>query len=414
MKKSYLMIAVAAALFAACSNTEEIKEISTQGPAIGFTTYYQKATRATENSDESYTWDLSDHHTTFKVWSYKNTSTTAVFNGEQVRWDTSLEPDAWTYNNNRYWDKVATDYYFYACAPYTDSDSPFKFNGVSSSVDTQDDGYFTVGSSSSLYSKAGENVSAYAKSTANPKEASATMINSWTSAGASDVDLMIAEEKHMSKAGSSLIYNQPVQLNFIHILSRLNISVKTVTGFNPTVGTNDIIVVDNITIGNMKKAGYFEENKTLSENVTLAGGTYERWTTSAVENSPAYSYDLNYKADLTDKYVIEALMLPQALGVDVIKADGSDIADSDEPYLYIKYTISNHAMDETSKQVYEAYYNLATILTANSTNNMTASNTAFNEGWQNTIHITIDPDKIDFAAKTAIWADTNNNNLTVE
>ena len=408
MKKSYLIIAAAAALFAACQKTEEIQEISTQGPVIGFNTYYQKATKA-ENSDKSYTWDLSDHHSAFKVWSYKNTNATAVFDGEEVRWDATLETPAWTYDNNRYWDKVATDYYFYACAPYTNSDNPFKFNGVGA-VTTQGDGYFTVGSSSSLYTKAGENVSAYAKSSTTPKVASTEMVQSWTKAGAeTDVDLMIAEEKHMSKTASSLIYNQPVQLNFIHILSRLNISVKTVTGFDPTEATDDIIVVDNITIGNMNKAGYFEENKTLSNNVTLAGGTYERWTTSQVENNLAYSYDLNYEADLTDKYVIETLILPQVLEVETIKADGSDT--ETKPYLYIKYTIWNNARNKG--QEYEAYYNLATILTVNA-NNTTASQTAFNEGWQNTIHITIDPDMIKFAAKTAIWDDTNDNGLKVD
>lgn len=408
MKKSNLIIAAAAALLVACAGNEEVNQISSQGPAIDFATYYQKATRATENSSENYDWDLSNHHSSFKVWGYKNTTAVAVFNGEQVRWDTSLDPDAWTYTNNRYWDKVADDYYFYACAPYSATDSPFKFNGVSS-VETQKDGYFTVGTSEVKYTVAGENVSAYAKSTATPKVASTTMVESWTKAGAAtDVDLMIADAKHMSKADNSLIYNQPVQLNFIHLLSRLNITVKTVTGFDPNEATNDIIVVDNITIGNMNKAGYFEENKTLSANVTLAAGTYERWTTSTVGT---YSYPIDYTADLTAKYVIEALMLPQALGVEEVKADGTDIADKTKPYLYIEYTIWNHGKNAGEK--FKAYYNLATILTVNANNN-TATATAFNEGWQNNLNITIHPDKIDFDAKVAKWATTKENDLVVD
>lgn len=406
MKKSYLIIAAAAALLVACAGNEEVNQISNQGPAIDFATYYQKATRATENSSENYDWDLSNHHSSFKVWGYKNTTAVAVFNGEQVRWDTSLDPDAWTYTNNRYWDKVADDYYFYACAPYSATDSPFKFNGVSS-VETQKDGYFTVGTSEAKYTVAGENVSDYAKST--PKVATTTMVESWTKAGAeTDVDLMIADAKHMSKANSSLIYDQPVQLNFIHLLSRLNITVKTVTGFDPNEATDDIIVVDNITIGNMNKAGYFEENKALSANTSLAGGTYERWTTSAVGT---YSYPIDYTADLTAKYVIEALMLPQALGVEEVKADGTDIADKTKPYLYIEYTILNHG--KTAGEKFKAYYNLATILTVN-TSNTTATATAFNEGWQNNLNITIHPDKIDFEAKVAKWATTKENDLIVD
>ena len=404
MKKSYLMIAAVAALFAACSENEEIKQISSQGPAIGFTTYYQKATRATENSSENYSWDLSNHHSTFKVWGYKNTSETAVFNGEQVWWDTSLDPDAWTYTNNRYWDKVADDYYFYACAPYTGT--PFSFNGVTS-VATQPDGYFTI---ETAYTKAGENVSAYAKSTADPKVASENMVESWTAAGAeTDIDLMIAETKHMAK-GTTLVYDDPVQLNFIHVLSRLNITVKTVDGFDPDEAEDDIIVVDKIIIGNMKKSGTFEENKSL-EDGELVAGTYKRWTTSAVENDAVYSYNLDYTADLDKKYVIEALMLPQPLEVETVKADGSDIASKTKPYLYIEYTIWNHA--KSAGQTYKAYYNLATILTVTSTNT-TATATAFNEGWQNNIYITIDPDKIDFEAKVAKWATTNENDLIVD
>lgn len=213
----------------------------------------------------------------------------------------------------------------------------------------------------------------------------------------------------MVKGTATLVYADPVQLNFIHILSRLNITVKTVTGFNPAGADDDIIVVDNITIGNMKKAGTFDESVTPT-NGTLAGGTYDRWTTSAVANDAAYSYDLDYTADLTDKYVIEALMLPQVLEKETIKADGSDKDNETKPYLYIKYSIWNHA--KTKKQEYEAYYNLATILTVTATT--TASDTAFNEGWQNTIHITIDPDKIDFAANVAVWATTNENNLLIE
>lgn len=403
MKKSYLLIAAAATMFAACADNEEIKQISSQGPAIGFTTYYQKATRAAENSGESYNWDLSNHHSNFKVWGYKNTTATAVFNGEQVRWDKTLNPAAWTYTNNRYWDKVADDYYFYACAPYTDT--PFKFNGVNS-VATQPDGYFTI---ETAYTKAGENVSAYAKST-NPKVASAVMVESWTEAGAeTDVDIMIAEPKHMAK-GTNLVYDDPVQLNFIHVLSRLNITVKTVDGFDPEDSDDDIIVVDNITIGNMKKSGTFNENATIT-NGTLSGGTYDRWTTTAVTNDAAYSYDLNYTADLAKKYVIEALMLPQVLGVETVKADGSDIASNTKPYLYIEYTIWNH--ERNAGQTYKAYYNLATILTV-TTANSTAAETAFNEGWQNNIYITIDPDKIDFEAKVAKWDTTNENDLTVE
>ena len=423
MKKSYLMIAAAATLFAACAENDTFKEINNEGSLIGFSTYTQKATRATENSSTTYGDVLKDHHGTFKVWGFKNTSADPVFLNETVTFDDKNDQDAtndaWTYTNNRYWDKVATDYYFYAFAP-ADANTPFTLAGYVPLTANPSDadkaatkashslGYFTI---ASAYTKAGENVSAYAKSTSTPKVASATATTSWTTAGATtDVDLMIAADKHLSKSNNSLDYST-VQLNFIHILSRLNITVKTKQGFDPTNPDDDIIVVNNITIGNIKKSGTFNENATIT-NGTLAGGTYERWTTTAVTNDINYIYPLGYEADLTPKYVIEALILPQVVEVETIEPDGS--SNETKPYLYINYSIFNHAKDAASEQIYEAYYNLATILTANAATSTPASNTAFNEGWQNNINISIEPGKIDFDANVATWDVTNSNTLTIQ
>ena len=148
MKKSYLIIAAAAAMFAACGDTDTFKEINnTEGPSISFSTYTQKATRA-ENSDSTYALDLKDHHLTFKVWGYKNTDSKAVFDGDSVGYSNSQ----WSYLKNRYWDKTATTYEFYAFAP---ENAPFTFNGVND-IDTQKDGYFSI---TSAYNKVGENVS---------------------------------------------------------------------------------------------------------------------------------------------------------------------------------------------------------------------------------------------------------------
>ena len=426
------MIAAVAGLLASCSNSDTLRDSfdDTQGSRIAFNTYTQKATRS-ENSSKDYTLLLEDHHNTFQVWGFKNTSADAVFYNETVTHqnaNNTVDPaiaEGWTYVNDRYWDKAAKDYYFYACAPYS-ATTPFVFNGVSvvntdataiaASKASQPNGYFTI---PSAYTKAGENVSSYAKSTANPKVASATKVESWTTAGATaDVDLMIADVCHLSGEALTTAYTNPVQLNFIHILSRLNITVKTASnkGFYPEVATGDKIVIDNITIGHMKNSGTFSENTAITpdddtddEAALLKAGTYKRWTTTGDHE---YSYDLNYDVDQTAKYVIETLVLPQVVDIETITLDGTEvIADSEEkPYLYIKYTIFNN--DKSKGQVYEAYYNLATILTK--TNTVVASNTAFNEGWQNTLNITINPDKIDFDAKVAQWDDTNNNDLEIK
>lgn len=311
MKKSYLMIAAAAVLFAACSSNDTFKDINNaEGPMIGFSTYAQKATKA-ENSGENYSLDLKDHHTTFRVWGYKNTSATAVFNGEEVRYESSK----WSYTNNRYWDKAATTYEFYAYAPSTTG--VFTFNGVTN-VATQNAGYFTI---ASAYTKAGENVS--------PKNAT-TAKATWSGAN-TDVDLMIADVAEYTGSTLTSAMANKVTLNFIHILSRMNITLKASDDFFPKVANGDKIHVSNITIGHMNNSGTFDESD--ASGSTLSSGTHTRWTASGDND---YSYDINYDATQAANYVIETLIIPQTAGVEEITLNGAKVIGNTETKPYIK------------------------------------------------------------------------------
>ena len=384
MKKSYLMIAAAATLFAACSSNDVFKEIADENP-IGFSTIAQKATRA-ENSQESYTWDLKDHHTTFRVWGYKNTSATAVFNGEEVTYSASK----WSYTNNRYWDKAATTYEFYAYAP--SATGVFTFNGVSG-VSTQNAGYFTIGTA---YTIAGENVS--------PKSSTST-VTSWTTAGATtDVDLMIADKAQFTGDALTTAKGSSVTLNFIHILSRLNITVKTTDDFYPKVPTGDKIVVNNITVGHMNNSGTFNESS--ASGTTLSNGTSTRWTATGDND---YSYDLNYDVDQDAKYVIETLIIPQTAGCETIALDGTQVVGDLEtkPFLKVAYSIYNN--NKSAHEDFVQYFNLATLFEKSG-----AQVLGFNEGWQNTLNITIQPGVISFDAKVAPWDDNDTGSVTVQ
>ena len=77
MKKSYFLMAAAAMMFAACSQSDVLNEVQVQeeAQAIGFSTYSGKVTRAENNSNSTITSDLYSHHDDFKVWGYKNTYT---------------------------------------------------------------------------------------------------------------------------------------------------------------------------------------------------------------------------------------------------------------------------------------------------------------------------------------------------
>ena len=384
MKKSYLMIAAAASLLVACQKDDVVTELVNEETEISFSTFTQKATKA-ENSNKDYTWDLKDHHANFKVWGYKNTSTTPVFGGEEVRWN--VTNSAWEYTNNRYWDKAATTYNYYAFAPFN---APFSFNGVDG-INTQDKGYFTI---TSCYNKAGENVS--------PKN-STNKVESWTKAGAAtDVDLMIAD---VNKLVSPINYDNPVQLNFIHVLSRFNITVNTTDDFYPATGKTDKVKVMNITIGNMLESGTFSENKEGLTAAQLKAGTSTRWD-KASAGKTAYSYDFGtegWEADQDQRYLIETLIIPQETEKSEMHLDGRELtAATPTTDAYIKVTYRIYTT-ETVYEEFVAYYNLATIFGV--ADNKTL---AFNEGWQNNLNLTIAPGIIKFAAKVAVWDNAEN------
>ena len=130
MKKSYLMIAAAAALFAACSNTDTFKDVDVQEAVIGLNgQYVEKPTKAEITS----AW-LTTANSKFGVFGYRyaadNANAFTLFSNEEVTYVTSPSAD-WTHTTVRYWDKGANDeYYFYAYAPYSASATFSRTNGL--------------------------------------------------------------------------------------------------------------------------------------------------------------------------------------------------------------------------------------------------------------------------------------------
>jgi len=140
MKKSYLMIAAAAALFAACSDNDAFKEIvdDNETVMIGFETFHEKATRATATGEISGPTNFTKAHGGFGVWGYKGapanivaasgtpavvnisstTNFTPVFENVQVWYESASTPSqGFTYTVPKYWDKNM-EYIFFAYAPY--------------------------------------------------------------------------------------------------------------------------------------------------------------------------------------------------------------------------------------------------------------------------------------------------------
>lgn len=130
MKKSYFLMAAAAALFAACAETDFVNEavvVEETPTLIGFETFSNKLTRA---GDEEL------HDGGFRVWGYAAENT--VFNGANVTWN---KPESkWDCDVKRYWSKSAT-YNFYASAPiaggatWDNTNQKFTISGAQSGTD---------------------------------------------------------------------------------------------------------------------------------------------------------------------------------------------------------------------------------------------------------------------------------------
>lgn len=418
MKKNYLFLAAATTLFAACVQTDVVTDIpEPQQQAISFETFVNKATRGAENSTETSNLALNDHHETFKVWASKtlaNEEQVEVYNNNTVTYYTTTE--TWIADPLKYWDKAASAYYFYAAAPaninWTCSsyyNEIFKFN----------EGFLGL----SNYTL---------KGTSNDNLASKTSTNdSWKDlTNATDKDLMIAEWTNAYyleglKPGDDGNFDYTVHFNFYHILSRLNINVKATTdAIITTTGEGENLVrtttyspdikLTALDVVRLKNKGSFTEmkittttNEETNEEITtvtdfenLSAGTHQRWGTATLDGTYTLSahlgtgtneLQLTSTAQATHQYLI----IPQLVSNEDAYAN-KGTAPTTDAYIKINYTVNG--------EPFEAYYSLAKAFGI-----AKDATLAFNEGWQNTLNITISPNVIEFSAAATKWADKNNN-----
>lgn len=241
--KKYLFFAAAVAITACTNDTliDDTKVPDTKEVAIGFGTGMNKMTRGTtqaENSSATTENGLNLYYDNFTVWGYKNIKTsegkyshTTVFKGDDAGAvdDESINTyngTAWEYSPIRYWDKSATNYSFYAAAPSTQA--WIGNETLTTSDDAVTPFYFTL-VDFSLTNKESLPLS----STILTGSTDANSDNKADDAFQKDVDLMIANDVPVN--AYSTYTTTPVNFDFNHILSRLNIAVKTdiVTKYKP-------------------------------------------------------------------------------------------------------------------------------------------------------------------------------------
>ena len=351
------MLAAATMMLAACAETDLLNEVNVEsnGQAIGFSTFAGKSTRA-ENSTVTETLGLEEHHETFKVWAYKNTMTDYVFEDVTV----AIEGGVWTYNPKKYWDKAANTYDFYAAAP---SSVNWALN---TSTAAQNDDFFTLND----FQLVDET-----HSSTEFQESFKTLTK--------NKDLMIATSKHVLEY--EILSATKVQFEFNHILSRLNITVKKAANLTQLVELKSISVVGLVNIANFSEA-----------TAAVPAGTNTRWTkttnTYTLNGNPVAVVD-----DTNKKYVLQSLVIPQDAAYEDIDRDGTSTELC--PYLYIEYEIGGEPFNAT--------YNLANAFGV-------TTKVSFNEGWQNTLNITLDAAAIEFDAVTFKWEEVEESNKTID
>jgi hypothetical protein len=174
---------------------------------------------------------------------------------------------------------------------------------------------------------------------------------------------------------------------------------------------NNNVTVDitgfTITTKTLCNKGSFDESK--ATGTTLKSGTILRWANeSPASPSISETYTLGAGATInnlttTATYIGQYLIIPQAITSEKLDrakpyllSDGTTAASY--PYFKIEY--------ELNDEPYYAYYNLADAF------GITAGSTLpFNEGYQNTLNITIDADAIVFTPLVYKWDNGSTGNL---
>lgn len=365
---------------AACGNQSMIDDIKSEQAEITFETFAEKQTKA-ENSGMTTTSALEGHHETFKVWGAKVATTHQAVYAAASPGVVTYSTNKWVANPIKYWDKTATNYYFYAAAP----SSPSWALAFTSASDMSD-ATITLAN----YKLTGVNVRTTASTTATA---------SWQTNGGADLDLMIASPCPVDRAAYNTTTPAKVNLQFNHILSRLNVLVKKGSNIQ-----NSVVSLIELKVYGMNNKGSFNEKPANLTSEQLAAGTVARWATPTVDGTytpSAIALTATAKDNgvtTTAQYVLETLIMPQNVSFQAIDASGSDT--ETEAYVYIKYSIDG--------EEFYGYYNLAAAFNATADNtetpNVDESIVPFNEGWQNNLTITINPAEIEFDAEVFDWA----------
>ena len=198
---------------------------------------------------------------------------------------------------------------------------------------------------------------------------------------------MIAAPCPVNRTAYNNATPEKVNLQFNHILSRL--SIKVAKGNN--ISEDQDLILKSLDVVGLKNQGSFDESKAEADMTAKIA----RWEVAGDKVYTLPAVKLNNKVT-TAVYTHQYLVIPQSVKYAEIDTDGSDT--KGEVYFHIQYSID----DEN----YYAYYNLANAFKSDVLN--------FNEGWENTLTITINPSHIRFDAEVSEWEDFTTPGQTIK
>lgn len=304
MKKSYLMLAAAAALFAACSNDDGVAEaqnaeqqVAAGEVPVGFSAYVNRATtRAGLTGDvdadaiktAKVGFGVFAYHTNSDV--YDQTFTPNFMYNQQVTYN-STDPAHWEYSPIKYWpnefgngaasedvDKVS----FFAYAPFVSVDAASgKVNGTGTGSyhanDNGDKTYGIVGMKSN--SAAGDPMVKYMASFYTDKQVdlvwgtmNATSYPSgWAKKNGGDAQAVTAGKpwlnmEHPTATSTSWTAAQKIDFDFKHALARLNVTVDTKTNATTPAAhaTDTKVFIRSVTFEGFDMKGALNLNNTTA------------------------------------------------------------------------------------------------------------------------------------------------------
>ena len=457
--KKYLFIIAAATIVASCTDNDSFKRINNEGDnaTIGFTSFTDKITKAdvAENSEALYSWTFYDHQESFQVWARKKGQPDHdVFGGTKVTVEREGTENNYTYKYSyapaRFWDKNAEKYHFYAAAPAQPAgDNPaWKWTFVdtenNASLITDNNlgaGYFkTTSTLNGVNLKHVDNLT-----TANNRSALSNIFKGITVSAnnsATDIDKLVAAPCEVENAYYNKANPEAVNLNFIHILSKLNVTISTSLYDSEHQYDIDLLAFE---IHNIPNYGSFDESTAIpSSKKAIRWSRGESTTTTDIltgivvddKNTADTEDDVDTHIDVAlptsngttgeKQYIVESLIIPQNNAYEEVALDGIAHTEQGEhpfnaptkPYFKISYSIDG--------DIFTQYFNLAAAFL--NYNNISQKKTAtglvdlvttgenadptsfgFYEGWQNTLNIIINPEKIEFTAEVATWSEVSKN-----